>query len=122
MLRSVLERSKREQPSLHFGYAFLIGASLFVNIKSKISVLALLYPLLILLAIVATANHYILDAVAGLAVSCLAHGSNQFLLNFLIVEDYLFYFLHLHKPQVEHQENSRDIWSKQSESYPLDRV
>lgn len=38
---------------------------------------------------VATANHYILDAVAGLACVGLAYATNGFLLNFLIVEDYL---------------------------------
>ena len=53
-------------PSLHFGYAWIIGISLFCHEKhfrGKLNFLALLYPLSILLAIIVTANHYLVDAV-----------------------------------------------------------
>src|SRR3954447_1540200 len=56
-------------PSLHFGWALLI-ALMFIRIKrTRWSYLALLHPAITLLAIVATANHYLSDAaVAGVLV------------------------------------------------------
>jgi hypothetical protein len=56
-------------PSLHFGWALLI-AMMFVRIKgTRWSWLALAHPAITLLAIVATANHYLADAaVAGVLV------------------------------------------------------
>ncbi|KAF5622484.1 integral membrane protein [Fusarium sp. NRRL 52700] len=56
------------------------------------------YPALILTAIVATANHFILDAVAGAMVCAIAWNCNDFLLNFCILEDYFLSMLRLHKP------------------------
>jgi hypothetical protein len=88
-------------PSLHFGYSFLIGFSLFMYGKlfyKKINFFAFLYPIIILFAIVATANHFILDAVAGFFVSLLAFAGNRLLLNFLPLEDFVFYYLRIHKP------------------------
>jgi hypothetical protein len=56
-------------PSLHFGWALLI-ALMFIRIKrTRWSYLALAHPAITLLAIVATANHYLADAaVAGALV------------------------------------------------------
>lgn len=56
-------------PSLHFGWAFLLGVAVFTvwrDIRGLL--LGVLLPLSMGLAIVFTANHYILDAVAGFAV------------------------------------------------------
>lgn len=58
-------------PSLHFGWALMVAVG-FIRIKGRRrwSYVALLHPFLTLLAIVATANHYWLDAaVAGLLVA-----------------------------------------------------
>ena len=56
-------------PSLHFGWALLI-ALMFIRIKrTRWSWVALAHPAITLLAIVATANHYLADAaVAGVLV------------------------------------------------------
>src|SRR5688572_27470871 len=56
-------------PSLHFGWALLI-ALMFIRIKgTRWSWVALAHPTITLLAIVATANHYLADAVvAGVLV------------------------------------------------------
>lgn len=56
-------------PSLHFGWAAMVAIG-FVSIKrSRWSLLAIVHPVVTLLAIVATANHYWLDAaVAGVLV------------------------------------------------------
>lgn len=59
-------------PSLHFGWAMIIGGAIFVALRNPVvRVFGLSLPWLQLASIVFTANHYILDAVAGLFV-CLA--------------------------------------------------
>ncbi|KAI0018995.1 integral membrane protein [Xylariomycetidae sp. FL0641] len=57
------------------------------------------YPSLILLAIISTANHYFLDAVAGAIVVTISFACNRFLLNFLPLEDWLLWALRLEKPE-----------------------
>lgn len=53
-------------PSMHFGYAALIGAVAFVLLRSwPLRILALAYPAVVFVTIVGTANHYIVDALAG---------------------------------------------------------
>jgi hypothetical protein len=56
-------------PSLHFGWALLV-AMMFIRVKrTRWSWIALAHPAITLLAIVATANHYVADAaVAGALV------------------------------------------------------
>lgn len=56
-------------PSMHFAYALMIGvvAALLVR-RWPLRLLVLTYPLLVFVAIVGTANHYVLDAAAGGAV------------------------------------------------------
>ena len=56
------------------------------------------YPLNILIAIIATANHFILDAVAGAFVCAVAWNCNRVLLNLLALEDYFLYCVRIHKP------------------------
>jgi hypothetical protein len=56
------------------------------------------YPALILTVIVATANHFIMDAVAGATICLLAQRYNEFMLNFLPLEDCLLWCLRIHKP------------------------
>ena len=59
-------------PSLHFGWAVILGGALFFAVRNPVvRVIALALPWLQLASIVFTANHYILDAFAGLVV-CLA--------------------------------------------------
>jgi len=60
--------------------------------------LGIAYPLAILIAIVSTANHFILDAVAGAIVCCVGWKSNAVLLNLLPLEDWFLWVLRIHKP------------------------
>ncbi|GKT44709.1 uncharacterized protein ColSpa_04890 [Colletotrichum spaethianum] len=95
-------------PSLHFGYSLLIGLTVATlpmpSIRSRpwkrfaIVAIGMAYPALILTAIVATANHFVLDAVAGAIVCGLAWNCNGVLLNLLVVEDYFLRLLRIHKP------------------------
>lgn len=59
------------------------------------------YPFTILVAIISTANHFILDAVVGAAICLTALHCNEFMLNLLPLEDYIFWCLRLHKPSQE---------------------
>ncbi|ETN42899.1 uncharacterized protein HMPREF1541_02057 [Cyphellophora europaea CBS 101466] len=56
------------------------------------------YPTAILVAIVSTANHFILDAVAGALVCFIGWNSNKILLNLLPIEDYFLWCVRIHKP------------------------
>ncbi|MEU8823164.1 phosphatase PAP2 family protein [Streptomyces sp. NPDC048636] len=56
-------------PSLHVGWALWCGVALWRHGRSVwAKALAVLYPLLITLVVMGTANHYFLDAAAGAAV------------------------------------------------------
>ena len=57
-----------------------------------------LYPFSILVAIVSTANHFILDAIAGAMVCFIGWKSNAVLLNLLPLEDCFLWCVRIHKP------------------------
>jgi hypothetical protein len=60
-------------PSMHLGYAAIVGASLYLHGGRPIlRVAAFLYPALQLLVIVATGNHFFFDAASGVLVAGLA--------------------------------------------------
>ena len=61
--------------------------------------LGIAYPAIILVAIVATANHFVLDAVAGAIVCGCAWTGNRVLLNLLPLEDYFLAVVRIHKPE-----------------------
>jgi PAP2 superfamily len=63
-------------PSMHIGYAFVVGASLLRCARSHLAHLAgALYPLFVLLVVVATGNHFFFDAATGAITVALAAGS-----------------------------------------------
>ncbi|MFF9688848.1 phosphatase PAP2 family protein [Streptomyces sp. NPDC014623] len=59
-------------PSLHVGWALVVAAGLIVATRSRWRLLWLLHPLLTLLVVVGTANHYWLDAIVALALLAVA--------------------------------------------------
>ncbi len=62
-------------PSMHFGYALMIGVVVAVLVRHwALRLLVLMYPLLVFVTIVGTANHYVVDALAGGAVMLVAFG------------------------------------------------
>ncbi len=66
-------------PSMHVGYALVVGAGLFWYASGCAARIAgVLYPFFVLLVIVATGNHFLVDAAAGAAVAvaalCIALG------------------------------------------------
>jgi hypothetical protein len=53
-------------PSLHFGYALLVGVAVAVLARNRaVRVVGALYPAAMLFIIVATGNHFLFDAAAG---------------------------------------------------------
>jgi hypothetical protein len=53
-------------PSLHFGYALLVGVALAVLAQRRwVRVVGALYPVFMLFDIVATGNHFLFDATVG---------------------------------------------------------
>lgn len=125
-------------PSLHFGYSLLIGLtiltiplpphqrralsirltnSLRLRLPSPRRTLCVLvgvaYPLTILIAIVATANHFVLDVVAGAIVCGLAWTGNRVLLNLVPLEDWFLWCVRIHKPEnraMSWMEGEGDEW------------
>jgi len=62
-------------------------------------------------AILATANHFILDAVAGSMVCGVAWWGNDVLLNLLVIEDWFLWVVRVYKPEsaiVEFEETEGD--------------
>ncbi|KAH8813047.1 hypothetical protein F5884DRAFT_321646 [Xylogone sp. PMI_703] len=125
-------------PSLHFGYSLLIGltvATIPLNPAHEVSnsaiyipfvrrslalpswrratclLVGFLYPATILIAIIATANHFFLDAVAGSCICGIAWWGNDFMLNLLVIEDWFLWIVRIHKPEsyvVEFAESDED--------------
>ncbi|RFU33759.1 hypothetical protein B7463_g2546, partial [Scytalidium lignicola] len=125
-------------PSLHFGYSLLIGLTIatiplhpahdisssslsipFIKRgiplpswrRASCLLVGTLYPATILTAIIATANHFILDAVAGACICGIAWWGNDVMLNLLVIEDWFLWIVRIHKPEscvVEFSENDED--------------
>jgi len=56
-------------PSVHFGYSLIIGAMLFRTSSNRlVTSLGIAYPLLMIISIVASANHLIVDALASVII------------------------------------------------------
>jgi PAP2 superfamily len=63
-------------PSMHIGYALVVAATLLrYGRGSVVRVLGALYPPFVLFVIVATGNHFFLDAAAGAITVALAAAS-----------------------------------------------
>jgi len=53
-------------PSLHFGWSLLMGIAIMREVRSsRLRLLAPFLPVAMLLSVVITANHYVVDAIAG---------------------------------------------------------
>lgn len=58
-------------PSLHVGWAFMVAASFVMVKRTRASLWLLAHPAITLLAVVATANHYWLDAACAVVLAAL---------------------------------------------------
>jgi membrane-associated phospholipid phosphatase len=65
-------------PSLHVGFAFAIGIALAAALRAPLlRFAALLWGPLVLLSVVATGNHFVFDAIAGLLITGAGYGAGQ---------------------------------------------
>lgn len=105
-------------PSMHFGYAFSIGCTLLYHstVFRKPDTLekgefkktrlwqafyvgfGIAYPALIFVTIVATANHYFLDAMVAASFVALSYVCNRVFFVFVPLEDWLLWMLRAEKP------------------------
>ncbi|PYH70083.1 phosphatase PAP2 family protein [Aspergillus vadensis CBS 113365] len=86
-------------PSLHFGNSMFIALCLLkFSPHWYLRAVAPIWPMLMGLTIVATANHFILDAVVGACVTLTAFRFNAVMLYLLPVERALFRLLRIEKP------------------------
>jgi hypothetical protein len=67
-------------PSLHVGWALGLGLGLAIHARSRAwKGLGIVYPLAVALTVVVTGNHFVLDAIAGMAVMAVGLGSAKIL-------------------------------------------
>ena len=86
-------------PSLHFGNSVLIALCLWrFSPHWYIRAVAPMWPAMMGLTIVATANHFLLDALVGAGVTLAAYRFNAAMLYLLPVERALFWLLRIEKP------------------------
>ena len=58
-------------PSLHLGWNLLVGMAIARNARRRpVRLLGAISPLLMALAVISTANHYVLDTIVGSIVAC----------------------------------------------------
>src|SRR5512133_125426 len=69
-------------PSMHVSYAVIVGASLVRHGgRPALRAAGVLYPVLVVLVIVATGNHFLFDAAAGVMVAAVAAGAARLLVS-----------------------------------------
>lgn len=59
-------------PSLHVGWNLLAGVILFGSLRPPVRYVPLISPVLMTISVVVTANHYVVDAIAGAAIAVFA--------------------------------------------------
>ncbi|KAK6007808.1 hypothetical protein QM012_004622 [Aureobasidium pullulans] len=103
-------------PSMHFGYAFCVGCTMICHsgvFRRKLEhgemsktwawklfylMVGVGYPMLILTSIIATANHYFLDALVATAYVLAAFMSNRVFCVFVPLEDWLLWAIRAERP------------------------
>jgi hypothetical protein len=79
-MSSALVNQYAAVPSFHFAWTFLVGvATCWIARAWWLKLLGLILPFLVLVAIVATANHFFFDAFAGLVIISISFGLCKFI-------------------------------------------
>ena len=115
-MRGKYVNSLAAMPSMHFGYAFCVGCTMIYHSGAFCSKLeygelqkswgwkmlyvgvGVGYPTLILTSIIATANHYFLDAVIATVYVLVAFVSNKVFCVFVPLEDRLLWVIRAERP------------------------
>ena len=81
-LVSSLYKPYAAMPSMHAGYATVVGVTVFRETRPLLlRLVGLAYPIFVVLVIVSTGNHFFLDAIAGVIVVGLAAGITRLLVD-----------------------------------------
>ena len=97
-------------PSLHFGTACLIGLSILKFAPANhwfMRKLAVVYPPLMFVVVVTTANHWVLDCVVGFGVISLGWQVNDVVGYLRVVEAWAYWLCRTEKPS--------DDWNERAE-------
>lgn len=87
-------------PSLHFANSLLAGYCFYrFSPHAVLRALAPLWPVLMALTVLATANHYVLDLVIGACVLWIAYRYNRAVLVLLPLEESFFRLIRLERPE-----------------------
>ncbi|KAF7712212.1 Uncharacterized protein PECH_003955 [Penicillium ucsense] len=87
-------------PSLHFGVSVFIASCLVAfGPHTVLRSVAPMWPIMMGLTVVATANHFVLDMVVGVAVVASAYGLNRAMLILVPIERIILRMLRLEKPR-----------------------
>jgi hypothetical protein len=87
-------------PSLHFGTSLLVGISIALwGRHTFLRSIAPFYPMTMLLVVLATANHWVLDCVAGVMVVATGLSLNWIMLVLRPIEEWVFWALRSEKPR-----------------------
>jgi hypothetical protein len=99
-------------PSLHFGTSLLIGISLALYGNHwPIRIVAPLYPVVMFLVVLGTANHWVLGCVVGVLVVGLGWKVNWVLLGLRPIEEWVFWLCRVQKPLDEGEMGEVDVVS-----------
>lgn len=87
-------------PSLHFGTSLLIAYALVMWAPHRpVRSMAPLWPVAMFVTVIATANHFVLDAVAGAFVVLLGWKMNEIVLVLRPAEEWLFWAVGAERPE-----------------------
>ncbi|KAJ5495558.1 hypothetical protein N7539_000674 [Penicillium diatomitis] len=87
-------------PSLHFGVSVFVASCLVAfSPHTVLRSVAPIWPVMMGLTVVATANHFVLDMVVGVAVVASAYGLNRAMLILVPIERIILRILRLEKPR-----------------------
>jgi hypothetical protein len=70
-----------------------------LTVRLSCRLIGVLYPLTILVVIIATANHFVFDAVVGGTICLVACRYNRVMLNLRVLEDCVLFILRISKPK-----------------------
>ena len=86
-------------PSLHFGTSAFLSWCIWRFAQHRsLRLIAPFYPVAMFATILATANHWVLDAIVGVMVPVLGWNIQWLLLHLIPVEDLIFRAIHIEKP------------------------
>jgi len=103
-------------PSLHFGTALFIGICLSRFSPHRwVRWLAPLWPVAMLVTIIATANHFVLDAAIGAMVHALGWRLNELMLLLRPLEEWLFWLCRTERPTMDEEPEPRSPGTKHAD-------